>query len=155
MGVGDTFAEAYFKATVGAGERLPTGGRAFISVRDADKPGIAAVAEKLIGLGFKLFATRGTQKVLADAGLASEPVNKVAEGRPHIVDMLKNDEFSLIVNTTEGRQAIADSATIRRTALGRKVFYTTTLAGADAVAQAIEAGDQATVRRIQDFQLEI
>jgi len=155
MGVGDTFAEAYLKATMGAGERLPSGGKVFLSVRDADKPGIVDVAGKLERLGFTLVATRGTHDMLARAGIASERVNKVAEGRPHIVDMLKNDEFSLIVNTTEGRQAIADSATIRRTALARKVFYTTTLAGACAVCEAIAIGNLDSVRRIQDFTVEV
>ncbi len=154
MGVGETFAEAYFKATVGAGEHLPTGGRAFISVRDVDKAGVVQVARDLLALGFSLVATQGTHRVLTGAGLEVDRVNKVIEGRPHIVDMLKNGDISLIVNTTEGRQAIADSATIRRTALAKNVFYTTTLAGAEAVCRAIEIGEPATVRRLQDIHAE-
>jgi carbamoyl-phosphate synthase large subunit len=155
MGTGETFAEAFFKATVGAGERLPTSGRAFISVRDVDKVGAIEVARSLNAQGFNLVATRGTHAVLQAAGVASEPVNKVIEGRPHIVDMLKNGDISLIVNTTEGRAAIADSAIIRRTALQQRVCYTTTLAGAEAICQAIEIGEPTTVRRLQDIFSEV
>jgi len=152
MGLGDTFAEAYGKAQLGAGERLPTTGKAFISVRDADKSGVAAVAQKLLDQGFELLATRGTHKVLSEAGIAVELILKVQEGRPHVVDALKNDGIQLIVNTTEGRKSIAASASIRRTALAKKVFCTTTLAGADAVCEAISAGRDGSpeVRRLQD-----
>jgi len=152
MGLGDTFAEAYAKAQLGAGEKLPTSGKAFVSVRDADKTGVVAVARKLLDLGFELVATRGTYKVITDAGMSAVMVNKVKEGRPHTVDLLKNDEIALIVNTTEGRRSIADSSAIRRTALAKKVFCTTTLAGADAVCEAIKEGKNKTreVRRLQD-----
>ena len=152
MGLGDTFAEAYAKAQLGAGDSLPTSGKAFLSVRDADKGGVAALANKLIGLGFELVATRGTHKIITEAGMEAALVNKVKEGRPHTVDMLKNDTIALIVNTTEGRQSIADSAAIRRTALAKKVFCTTTLAGADAVCEAIKQGKDGNpqVRRLQD-----
>lgn len=150
MGLGATFGEAFRKAQLGAGGIIPESGKAFISVRDADKQGIAAIAKQLSAAGFDLVSTRGTAKVLAEAGIETDIVNKVTEGRPHCVDMLKNGEISFIVNTTEGRQAIADSASIRRTALQNKVFYTTTLAGADAVCQALSEGNQIEVRRIQD-----
>ena len=152
MGLGDTFAEAYAKAQLGAGEKLPTSGKAFVSVRDADKNGVVQVARKLLDLGFELVATRGTHKVIVDAGMQATMVNKVKEGRPHTVDLLKNDEIALIVNTTEGRRSIADSSAIRRIALAKKVFCTTTLAGADAVCEAIREGKNQTrqVRRLQD-----
>ena len=155
MGLGETFAEAFQKAQSGAGSILPSGGKAFISVRDADKEGAIEVSRQLAELGFELVATHGTQKVLSEAGLHVELINKVAEGRPHIVDSLKNKEIDLIINTTEGRKAIADSASIRRTALQNKVFYTTTLAGGDAVCQAIAGGDNYTVRRLQDVHGEL
>jgi len=155
MGLGETFAEAFQKAQTGAGSVLPSGGKAFVSVRDADKEGVVSVSRQLADLGFELVATRGTQKVLSDAGLLVKLINKVDEGRPHIVDSLKNKEIDLIINTTEGRQAIADSASIRRTALQNKVFYTTTLAGGDAVCQAIAGGDNYTVRRLQDVHREL
>jgi carbamoyl-phosphate synthase large subunit len=151
MGLGVTFAEAYSKAQLGAGDVIPTSGTAFISVRDVDKKGALAVAQKLVSFGFKLLATRGTHKSLTDAGLEVQLVNKVAEGRPHTVDSLKNGEIDLIVNTTEGRQAIADSSAIRRTALQSKVFYTTTLAGAEAVCEVIGLSEsKRIVRRLQD-----
>ncbi len=152
MGVGVTFAEAYAKAQAGAGDGVPKTGKAFLSVREVDKPGLIPVAKKLLALGFELCATRGTQQALAAAGLEADVINKVKEGRPHIVDVLKNDEIDLIFNTTEGRQAIADSASIRRTALQRKVVYTTTLAGADATCEAIaSAENEQIVRRLQDL----
>ncbi|CAA0081565.1 Carbamoyl-phosphate synthase large chain [Zhongshania aliphaticivorans] len=150
MGLGETFAEAFAKAAVGAGEVFPTSGKAFISVRDPDKEGVVAVAEQLVKQGFVLCATRGTHKVLTAAGLECKRVNKVLEGRPHIVDMVKNGDVNLIINTTEGKQAIADSSLIRRSALVNKVSYTTTLAGAEAICQALAFGEEKTVRRIQD-----
>ena len=151
MGVGDTFAEAYGKAQMGAGDTIPSEGKAFISVRDVDKAGVVSVASALVELGFELVATRGTAAVLKDAGLEAEAVNKVAEGRPHIVDMIKNDEVSLILNTTEGRQATKDSSSIRRSAESHSVYYTTTLAGGDAVIQALRFGDQQQVRSLQSL----
>ena len=151
MGVGDSFAEAFAKSQVGAGEVLPSGGTAFISMRDDDKPFAAEVARELIELGFSLVSTAGTAKVIEDAGLPVRRVNKVTEGRPHIVDMIKNDEVNLIINTTEGRQSIADSYSIRRNALQHKIYCTTTLAGAQAICQAIKFGPEKTVRRLQDL----
>ncbi|MCE8035891.1 carbamoyl-phosphate synthase large subunit [Billgrantia tianxiuensis] len=154
MGSGDTFAEAFYKAQLGAGEAIPKleGERkAFLSVREPDKAGVIEIARSLLGLGFTLCATRGTAAALEAAGLEVEVVNKVYEGRPHIVDLLKNDDIAYIVNTTEGRQAINDSSVIRRTALARKVPYATTLAGASAVCMALEYGNAITVRRLQEL----
>src|SRR5690554_786433 len=154
MGSGDTFAEAFYKAQLGAGEAIPPleGDRkAFLSVREPDKAGVIEVARSLVTLGFTLCATRGTAAALKAAGIDVEVVNKVFEGRPHIVDLLKNDDIAYIVNTTEGRQAIQDSSVIRRTALARKVPYATTLAGANAVCMALEYGNEITVRRLQDL----
>ncbi|AXY43298.1 carbamoyl-phosphate synthase large subunit [Halomonas sp. JS92-SW72] len=154
MGSGETFAEAFYKAQLGAGEAIPalTGERkAFLSVREPDKAGVIEIARSLLGLGFTLCATRGTAAALEAAGLEVEVVNKVYEGRPHIVDLLKNDDIAYIVNTTEGRQAINDSSVIRRTALARKVPYATTLAGASAVCMALEYGNEITVRRLQEL----
>ena len=154
MGSGDTFAEAFYKAQLGAGAPLPKldGPRtAFLSVRDPDKQGIIEVGRALITLGFTLIATSGTAKAIQAAGLPVTVVNKVSEGRPNIVDMLKNREVDYIVNTTEGRQAINDSSMIRRTALSSRVPYATTLAGAQAVCMALEYGDRLHVRRLQDL----
>jgi carbamoyl-phosphate synthase large subunit len=150
MGTGATFAEAYGKAQLGAGERLPRhGGNAFISVRDMDKAGIVSVAQRLQSCGFRLIATRGTAHVLQAAGLDVDTINKVTEGRPHIVDMIKNGKIQLIINTTEGRQAIADSSTIRRSALQHKVYYNTTLAGGEASSMALQMTEDTVVRRLQ------
>ena len=133
MGVGDTFAEAFVKSQLAAGVKLPTSGKVFISVRGADKPGAVEVAKSLHGMGFALLATRGTAQVLADAGVAVTVVNKVAEGRPHIVDMIKNREVSLIINTVNSnRSSMQDSYSIRHAALQGRVTYYTTLAGARA-----------------------
>ncbi|MFT5594453.1 MAG: carbamoyl-phosphate synthase large subunit [Oceanicoccus sp.] len=151
MGAGETFGEAFFKAQLGAGEQLPTEGNIFISVRDADKEGVIDVAKGLKALGFNILATSGTFKVLNEAGIDVKRVNKVNEGRPHIVDMIKNDEIAMSVNTTEGPIAIADSAAIRRSALQHKVYYTTTLAGAEAVVKALESDGLQTVRRLQEL----
>ena len=151
MGVGESFAEAFAKATLGAGEQLPRGGRAFVSVKPSDRPFVGAVGRQLKDLGFDIVATRGTAQCLLDAGVPCEVVNKVTEGRPHIADLLMNDPVDLIVNSTEGRQAIADSAVIRRLALQNKVCYTTTLSGGQAFCTAIRDGSVDKVRRLQDF----
>ncbi|WP_054892620.1 MULTISPECIES: carbamoyl-phosphate synthase large subunit [unclassified Pseudomonas] len=151
MGVGDSFGEAFAKAQMGASEVLPTGGTAFISVRDDDKPQVAGVARDLIALGFEVVATAGTAKVIEAAGLKVRRVNKVTEGRPHVVDMIKNDEVSLIINTTEGRQSIADSYSIRRNALQHKIYCTTTIAAGEAICEALKFGPEKTVRRLQDL----
>ncbi|MEX0604816.1 MAG: carbamoyl-phosphate synthase large subunit [Marinobacter sp.] len=151
MGIGDSFDEAFAKAALAAGERLPVQGTAFISVRDVDKPGALKVARDLVAAGFKLIATTGTAQSLRAAGIAVERVNKMREGRPHIVDAIKNDQIQLIINTTEGRKAISDSAQIRQSALQRKVAYTTTLAGGEAFCRAINFGPERTVRRLQEL----
>ncbi|WP_150305070.1 carbamoyl-phosphate synthase large subunit [Pseudomonas saliphila] len=151
MGVGDSFAEAFAKSQVGAGEVLPQGGTVFLSVREDDKPFVAEMAGELIELGFDVVATSGTAKIIKAAGHQVRRVNKVTEGRPHIVDMIKNDEVSLVINTTEGRQSIADSYSIRRNALQRKVYSTTTLAGGQAVCMALKFGPERAVRRLQDL----
>ncbi len=151
MGVGDSFAEAFAKAQMGAGETLPTSGCAFISVRDDDKADVAKLAKDLLEQGFSVVATSGTAKVIEAANLQVRRVNKVTEGRPHIVDMIKNQEISLIINTTEGRQSIADSFSIRRNALQNKVYIATTMAAGQAVCQALKFGPERTVRRLQDL----
>ena len=155
MGVGATFAEAFHKAVLGSNEKLPTGGRAFISVRDNDKASLPKIGRELTALGFELVGTSGTQRELEAAGIACKRVNKVTEGRPHIVDMLKNGEISLIINTTEGKQAQQDSFSIRRSALQGKVYYTTTISGAEAVCLALRAETSVEVRRLQDLHKEI
>jgi len=149
MGIGRSFGEAFAKSQLAAGEKIPRSGLAFISVRDEDKNEARMIAAELATLGFTLCATRGTAGALADGGLGCRPVNKVREGQPHIVDMLKNDEIDLIVNTTEDKQAIADSYSIRRTALQHKVFYTTTMAGARATILALKQNDSGDVNRLQ------
>src|SRR5690554_1273056 len=151
MGIGDCFAEAFAKSQLGASEVLPTSGTVFISVREDDKPFVADMARELVDLGFEIVATAGTAQVIEAAGLPVRRVNKVTEGRPHIVDMIKNDEIRLVINTTEGRQSIADSYSIRRNALQHKVYSTTTLAGGQAVCMALKFGPERAVRRLQDL----
>ena len=153
MGVGCTFAEAYLKAQLGAGNPIPSKGTAFLSVRDPDKSGIVDVAISLINLGFKLVATEGTSRILSDAGCSVETVNKVQEGRPNIVDMIKNDKIHLIINTTEGRQTIAASAPIRSSAEQHGVYYTTTLAGGEAVCMALQIQGEIKVNKLQNLHL--
>ena len=164
MGVGDSFGEAFAKASLAAGESIPNGGRAFISVKESDKPMTVPLGRELFELGFKLVATRGTARVLNAADIECEVVNKVTEGRPDVADMLKNEQIDLIVNTTEGRQSIADSAVIRRLALQNKVCYTTTLAGGEAFCIAIrhqrgedgsDTGGEITVRCLQDLHAQL
>jgi carbamoyl-phosphate synthase large subunit len=151
MGIGDNFATAFARAQLGAGDRAPSSGLCLLSVRDVDKPAAISVAKRLLALGFTLGATKGTAAALSAAGLDVRVVNKVAEGRPHIVDAIKNDEASLIINTTEGRRAIMDSAPIRASAEQHNVFYTTTLAAAEAVCLSLEQTEDDTVRRLQDL----
>ena len=155
MGVGRTFGEAFAKAQLGAGDQLPRGGRAFISVRDADKAKVVEIARDLDRFGFTLIATKGTAIALRTHGLTCETVHKVGEGRPHVVDLIKNDQIHLIVNTTEGKQAIADSFSIRREALMHKVSYTTTLAAARATCQALRELDNGSVNCLQDLHREL
>jgi carbamoyl-phosphate synthase large subunit len=155
MGVGRSFAEAFAKSQLGAGVRLPARGKAFVSVREIDKrPALAKVGQRLVELGFEVLATRGTAAFLQQEGIEVVVVNKVTEGRPHIVDMIKNDEISFIVNTVEGKQATADSFTIRREALMHKVSYTTTIAGALATVQALDHLEFENVFRLQDLHAE-
>jgi carbamoyl-phosphate synthase large subunit len=139
MGLDENFGRAFAKSQIGAGVKLPTGGSVFISVKDGDKDLIEAPARELLAMGFSLVATRGTAKVLEAKGLPVATINKVLEGRPHVVDALKNGEINLVFNTTDGAQALADSSSIRRAALTLKVPYYTTMAGAAAATQAIAA----------------
>jgi len=156
MGVGHTFGEAFAKAQLGAGVELPQSGKVFISVRNEDKAAAVSAAKGFIDLGFEIVATRGTAKSLQDASIPCQVINKVLEGRPHIVDSIKNDEISLIVNTTEGKQAIADSFTIRRSALQHKVTYTTTIAATRATVLALKAlGSEQQVSRLQSLHKEL
>ena len=155
MGVGRTFGEAFAKSQLAASVSLPTGGKAFISVREVDKATIVGIAKDLSALGFSILATRGTQAVLIAGGIECERVNKVAEGQPHIVDMIKNDEINLIVNTTEGRQSVADSREIRRAALQHQVNYTTTMAAARATCQALNSKDNDSVNCLQSLHGEL
>jgi carbamoyl-phosphate synthase large subunit len=149
MGIGRSFAEAFGKAVEGAGMALPRPGKALLSIRDADKARMLAVARQLLELGFTLYGTHGTARAVREAGMDCIGVNKVKEGRPHIVDMIKNGEVRFIVNTTEGAEAIADSAAIRRAALQHKVSYTTTIAGAEATCLALKAGDLLEITQLQ------
>jgi carbamoyl-phosphate synthase large subunit len=139
MGIDRDHAMAFAKSQLGAGNKLPLKGSVFVSVRDGDKENILGGMRDLAELGFRILATRGTKRALETHGLACEQVNKVLEGRPHIVDLMKNGEVQLVFNTSEGAKAVADSKDIRRTALLYHIPYYTTLAGALAVAQAIKA----------------
>ena len=154
MGTGRTFGEAYAKAQAASGVTLPRKGVCFISVRDRDKPGAVGLAQKLIQRGFEILATEGTAQTLNEAGVACRRVNKVREGRPHIVDMIKNDEIDLIVNSTEGKQAIRESNSIRREAVHRRVTYYTTLAAGLATCEALDHVDEVEVNRLQDLHKE-
>lgn len=157
MGVGKTFGEAFYKSIIGANERLPglpVAGetkKAFLSVRDSDKKYVVQVAKSLLDYGFVLVATGGTQKVLADAGLPCERVNKVTQGRPHIVDAIKNGEIAIVINTTEGKQSQQDSFSIRRSALQGKVFHVTTMSAAQAVCMAYQVTLPFDVYKLQDL----
>ncbi len=151
MGVGASFGEAYAKAQRAASARLSQSGVILISIRDVDKPKILPISRDLVSKGFRIVATRGTAQALLDAGIPCAKVNKVNEGRPHIVDMIKNGGVQLIINTTEGKKAIADSFTIRREALQHQVTYTTTVAGARATCFALSELDAGGIYRLQDL----
>ena len=151
MGVGTTFAEAFVKSQLGASAVLPEGGKAFISVRKEDHEKVVDIAQDLAKLGFELVATRGTARTLTEHGLTVTKVNKVAEGRPHIVDMIKNNEIDFIVNVTEDKKAVADSYEIRHSALQKKVTYYTTLAGAKAACIGMTEMKELHVESIQDL----
>ena len=151
MGVGESFGEAYYKAQLGGGSQAPRGGKAILSVKENDKAKLPETARALIECGFEILATGGTATTLIQDGVFCQRVNKVYEGRPHLVDMIKNDEIDYIVNTTEGKQAVADSFQIRRSALQYKVAYTTTLAGGLATAQAIRHETRQKVVSVQEL----
>ena len=149
MGVGRTFSEAYLKSQLAAGSELRRGGKAFISVRHVDRPAAVEVARRLTSLGFTIAATRGTASAVRAGGIECEVVNKVTQGRPHIVDRIISGEIDLIVNTTEGKQALADSFTIRREALNHHVAYVTTMAAALATCDALSYEKEIDVYRLQ------
>ncbi|MET1256366.1 carbamoyl-phosphate synthase large subunit [Aliikangiella maris] len=151
MGVGESFGEAYYKAQLGGGSQAPRGGKAILSVKESDKAKISETARALIDCGFEILATGGTATRLIQDGIFCQRVNKVYEGRPHLVDMIKNDEIDYIVNTTEGKQAVADSFQIRRSALQYKVAYSTTLAGGLATAKAIRHQTRQKVVSVQEL----
>ncbi len=151
MGIGRTFAEAYAKGMIASGSKIPMPGTAFLSVREPDRPAVVEIARELKAQGFNLVATAGTAKVIREGGIECDNVNKVKEGRPHVVDMIKNDEIALIINTTEGRSAIADSYAIRREAIMHAVCYTTTLAGGRATIQAMAHREVESVNSLQSL----
>jgi carbamoyl-phosphate synthase large subunit len=151
MGVGATFAEAFIKSQLGSSMILPKGGKAFLSVKKEDYKKIVSIAKALNKLGFKLVATDGTAKAIRAEGLDVDRINKVTQGRPHIVDMIKNHEIDFIVNVTEDKQAIADSYTIRRNALQHKITYYTTIAGAHAACVGMAFGDNITISSLQSL----
>ncbi|MBO7080947.1 MAG: ATP-grasp domain-containing protein, partial [Neisseriaceae bacterium] len=152
MGVGKTFSEAYLKAQLGAGEKIPHTGKIFLSVRNEDKGSLKAIASEFLSAGYSLCATEGTAAFLQNAGLACEKINKVREGRPHIVDALKNGEIAMAVNTVNNdAKSIKDSHAIRRNALnGRIPLYTTTAGGA-AVAEAVKSLNKTSVVSVQEL----
>ncbi|MCE3255228.1 MAG: Carbamoylphosphate synthase large subunit [Rickettsiaceae bacterium] len=155
MGIDKTFPLAFAKAQIAAGVKLPTSGPAFLSVKDSDKKYLIEIAKDLISIGFEIVATKGTAKFLNDNKIAAKVVNKVAEGKPHIVDMIAAKEIALIINTTEGATATKDSFSIRRTALIKNTTYSTTISGAKALVAAIksykECGMNLEVRALQDL----
>jgi carbamoyl-phosphate synthase large subunit len=155
MGVGRSFGAAFARAHEAAGIEAPTRGKAFLSVRDADKERLLEVATELVRRGFGLVATGGTHAFLAGHGLDCERINKVLEGRPHIVDLIKNGDIAFIVNTTEGKQAIADSFSIRREALQQRVTYSTTVSGARALLHSLDFRDSDDVNSLQQLHREL
>ena len=164
MGVGKTFGEAFMKSQLGAGIRLPQAvdaegrkaGKVFISVKNADKARAVAVARELSALGFELVATRGTAAAISAAGLACATVNKVTEGRPHVVDLLKNGELSMVINTVEERRnAIADSRQIRISALAARVTMITTIFGAEAAVEGMKHAEQLGVISVQEMHAQL
>ncbi len=153
MGLDHSFAIAFAKSQLGAGSLVPTAGTVFVSVRDGDKERVVEPVRRLESLGFKVIATSGTQRFLKAQGIECGQINKVLEGRPHIVDAIKNGEVQLVFNTTEGAGALSDSRSLRRAALLHKVPYYTTIAGAIAVSLGIEAYRSGTleVRPLQSY----
>jgi len=156
MGVGRSFGEAFVKSQIGAGTRLPRSGKAFISVKQSDKPRATGVARGLLAMGFTLIATKGTAAAIVAAGMPCEAVNKVTEGRPHIVDMIKNQEIALVINSVEERRnAITDSRQIRTSALLARVTTFTTIAGAEAAVEGMKFLDQLDVRSLQELHAQL
>ena len=155
MGVGKTFGEAFAKSQLAAGVDLPVAGRVLISVRDVDKTEVAKLAVELVRLGFEIVATDGTANFLDTKNIPCKHVNKVRQGRPHIVDMIIDKKVDLIINTTEGKQAIADSYTMRREAIQQKICYTTTITGAWALKEAIEQDNASDVYQLQKLHAEV
>ncbi|HBH39804.1 MAG TPA: carbamoyl phosphate synthase large subunit [Curvibacter sp.] len=156
MGVGKTFGEAFVKSQLGAGTRLPKSGKVFISVKQSDKPRAVEVARGLIGLGFSIVATKGTAAAIEAAGLSCEVINKVTEGRPNVVDQIKNEEIALVINTVEERRnAIADSRHIRTSALLGRVTTFTTIAGAEAAVQGMKSMENLDVISVQEMHAQL
>ncbi len=151
MGVGKTFGEAFAKSQRAAGVDLSHNGKVLISIRETDKPKVVEIAQLLIAKNYEIVATKGTARVLHEAGIACETVYKVNEGRPNTVDMIKNDKVQLIINTTEGVKAVADSFTMRREALQHRVTYYTTMAGAKAACYALGELAAGDVNCLQDL----
>ena len=151
MGVGKTFAEAFVKSQIGAGETLPSKGKVFISVRTQDRPQAAELAKGFHELGFTVLATRGSGQAISETGTPVTIVNKVTEGRPNIVDMIKNNEVSLIINVVDDKRAVKDSFAIRAEALNRRVAYFTTLAGAHAACMGMGHSSELQVYSLQSL----
>ena len=153
MGIDYDFALAFAKSQLGAGVELPRDGTVFVSVRDDDKPRVLPAIRMLTELGFKVLATGGTQRYLAEQGIAATKINKVLEGRPHIEDAIRNRQVQLVINTTDSNKAISDSKSLRRATLMQKVPYYTTMAGAEAAAMAIKAlkAGNLEVRTLQSY----
>jgi carbamoyl-phosphate synthase large subunit len=156
MGVGKTFGEAFVKSQLGAGTKLPRSGKVFLTVKNGDKPRAVEVARQLVALGFELVATRGTAAAIDAAGIPVQTVNKVTEGRPHIVDMIKNGEIALVINTVEERRnAIADSRAIRTSALLARVTTFTTISGAEAAVEGMRHMDSLGVISVQEMHAQL
>jgi carbamoyl-phosphate synthase large subunit len=156
MGVGKTFGEAFVKSQLGAGTKLPKSGRVFLTVKNNDKPRAVAVARALVAMGFDIVATKGTAAAISAAGVACAVVNKVTEGRPHVVDMIKNDEIAMVINTVEERRnAIADSRQIRISALAARVTTFTTIAGAEAAVEGMKHLDNLSVFSVQEMHAQL
>jgi carbamoyl-phosphate synthase large subunit len=156
MGVGKTFGEAFVKSQLGAGTKLPTSGKVFLTVKNGDKPRAVAIARELAAMGFDLVATKGTAAAISDAGVPVKVVNKVTEGRPHIVDMIKNDEIVMVINTVEERRnAIADSRAIRTSSLQARVTTFTTIFGAEAAVEGMKHLQSLEVYSVQELHAQL
>jgi carbamoyl-phosphate synthase large subunit len=154
MGIDADFPQAFAKAHLASGSRIPTSGKVFVSVKDGDKKHVVAIGQKLHDLGFNIIATHGTARLLNENNIPAEGVNKVREGRPHIVDYMKDGKIDLVINTTEGHRSVSDSFGIRRTALLSNIPYCTTLSGSRALLQAIEVtkhGEGLKVHSLQTY----